>query len=191
MHTLKFTLTLFIFILIHFAATGQSKISITIDDVPNTRLFEQDNYESKLLKKLDSLNIPIAIFINEGLIYRTDAFSKNFELLNQWAQRKYITLGTHTYSHPYYSKIGFEDFSHDIIKGEIITKELGKHYQKEVKYFRAPYNDLGKDSIEQFKLDSFLNKNGYISTPFTVESSDWMYNAVYRYHLKTMVHASF
>ena len=32
-------------------------------------------------------------------------------------------------------------------------------------------------------MDSFLREKNYISTPFTVESSDWMFNHIYEYYL--------
>ncbi|MFT5228284.1 MAG: peptidoglycan/xylan/chitin deacetylase (PgdA/CDA1 family) [Flavobacteriaceae bacterium] len=103
---------------------SQTKIAFTIDDVPNTKKFQSDNYHSILLKNLDSLNIPITIFVNEGLIYKTDSVSKNLELLDNWAKREYITLGNHTFSHSRYSEVGFDRFEDDLIKGDYL-----KNYQ--------------------------------------------------------------
>ena len=75
------------FSIIYQLANCQKMVSITIDDVPNSNRFKKDDYQSVLLNKLDSLKIPIAIFIIEGLIYKTDSISKNFELLNNWVQK--------------------------------------------------------------------------------------------------------
>jgi len=50
-------------------------------------------------------------------------------------------------------------------------------------HFRFPYNDLGKDSVQHVKMDSLLIANSYVSTPFTIESSDWMFNYVYEHSL--------
>jgi peptidoglycan/xylan/chitin deacetylase (PgdA/CDA1 family) len=167
-----------------FPVYGQTNISITIDDVPNTRKFQQDNFQSDLLTKLDSIEIPITIFINEGLIYKTDSFNKNFKLLNDWIQPNYVTVGNHTFSHSRYSDVGFDSFKIDIEKGESITRELTKKHNKLLSYFRFPYNDLGKDSIQHNKIDSLLQTKNYISAPFTIESSDWMFNYIYEYYLK-------
>lgn len=163
---------------------AQTNVAITLDDVPNTRKFERDNYQSILLDKLDSIAIPIAIFINEGLIYKTDSISKNFELLNDWIKTDYITVGNHTFSHSRYSELGFESFKLDIEKGEYITRELTNKYTKSLHYFRFPYNDLGKDSTQHEKIDSLLQAKKYLSTPFTIESSDWMFNYIYEHYLK-------
>lgn len=158
-------------------------VSITIDDVPNTNRFKKDDYQSVLLNKLDSLKIPITIFINEGLIYKTDSISKNFELLNNWVKKEYVTLGNHSFNHLRYSTTGIDSFANEIVNGESITRQLAKKYIKPIKYFRFPFNDLGKDSIQHAQIKNFLQKKGYIITPFTIESSDWMYNTVYEHYL--------
>ena len=182
-HILKVFLFCLLIFLPQPSLYAQSKIAITIDDVPNTRLFQRDNYHSTLLDQLDSLNIPITIFVNEGLIYKTDSVTKNLELLEDWAKRDYITLGNHSYSHLRYSEVGFNLFEKDIEKGEQILRALAVKYEKPLKHFRFPYNDLGKDSLQHSKMDSTLQSRNYLSTPFTIESSDWMFNYVYEYYL--------
>ncbi len=162
----------------------QSKIAITIDDVPKTKKFEKDNFKSILLNKLDSINVPVTIFVNEGLLYKTKNDSKNRELIEKWGKRNYITLGNHTYNHSRYSNVNVDSFLIDVIKGEDILKELSKQYNKTVKYFRFPYNDLGKDSLQQKQIAESLTKRKYTIAPFTVESSDWVYNYIYEYYLE-------
>lgn len=173
----------------HLKATQKrerTKISITIDDVPNTKKFRADHYRSLLLETLDSLNIPIAIFINEGLIYRTIDTVQNLMLLEEWTKRNFITLGNHTFSHLRYSDITFDEFKKDVEKGEIISRQLANKFNKTLETFRFPYNDLGLDSIHQAKMDSFLTSMAYKIAPFTVESSDWMFNAVYEHYISNL-----
>ncbi len=164
---------------------AQSKIAITIDDVPNTSKFKRDHFESKLLNVLDSLELPITIFINEGRIYRTDSVSLNFDLLVNWCKRDYMTLANHTYAHSRYSAVGLDSFKLDIDRGAGICRELARKYGKAFDEFRFPYNDLGKDSLQHAQIHEYLDSKGYNSTPFTVESSDWMYNYVYKHYLKS------
>jgi len=177
--------TFFIVILIIFYqfVHGQKNVSITIDDVPNTYQFEKDHYNPVLLNKLDALNIPVAIFINEGLIYKTDSISKNFGLLNNWSFKKYITLGNHSFAHLRYSEVGIDSFKIDILNGESISKELSKKYNKTLRYFRFPYNDMGQDSLQHVLVNKFLTRMSYQVAPFTIESSDWMFNYLYEYYL--------
>ncbi len=169
----------------HYFLYGQTKIAITIDDVPNTRKFQLDNYRSILLEKLDSLNIPIAIFVNEGFVAKTDSFHKNLDLLTSWVSKDYTTIGNHTHSHSRYSEVGFDAFKTDIEKGEVLLKELTNKHGKTLKHFRFPYNDLGIDSIQHTLIDRALRKKNYMSTPFTIESSDWMFNYIYEYYLSS------
>ena len=85
---------LFIFIFCFHFAEAQKRISISIDDVPNTRNYERDQFQSLLLNKLDSLQIPASIFINEGLLYKTDSVVRNFDLLNSWLAKENIIYST-------------------------------------------------------------------------------------------------
>ncbi|MEH0153161.1 polysaccharide deacetylase family protein [Limibacter armeniacum] len=163
---------------------GQSSVAITIDDVPNTVKFERDGFHSKLMDKLDSMDIPVAIFINEGLLFKTDSMVENFALLNEWAKRENVTLGNHTFNHSSYSEVGFDTFKLDVDKGAYLTQELSTKYQKELKYFRFPYNNLGKDSLQHQEIKDYLIGQEYIITPFTVESSDWMFSYIYEHYLK-------
>lgn len=165
-------------------AIAQKKVAITMDDIPNTTLFSKENHTSRLLQLLDEQQIPIAIYINEKKLYKGDQVEKNFALLHDWIQKEYITLGNHSFSHARYSTTGFKNYREEVIKGESITKELAKEYNKPLIHFRFPFNDLGKDSTQQVAIRSFLNKKGYRISPFSVESSDWMFNAIYKHYLE-------
>ena len=158
-------------------------VAISIDDVPNTTSYKSLGY-SALLKTLDSLQIPVSIFINEGLIEKTASIEKNKELLSAWASRPYITLGNHGYSHSRYSEISIDSFKQEVVLGQKLTKKLAHKYNKSLNYFRFPYNDLGKDSLEHKKAEAYLKATKYYSTPFTIESSDWLFNTVYLHYLK-------
>jgi peptidoglycan/xylan/chitin deacetylase (PgdA/CDA1 family) len=173
-----------IFLLVSVFGYAQTKVSITIDDVPNTRQYYADGFRSKLLEQLDSLQIPIAIFINEGLIAKNESIDENNELLNEWVAKPYITLGNHSYSHLRYSEVGVDSFKVDLLKGQTLTKQLANQYAKLLQYFRFPFNDLGKDKEQHLQMGRILDSLGYINTPFTVESSDWMYSYIYDYYLE-------
>lgn len=176
---------LFLFIIYSFISTfilGQSFVSVTIDDVPNTIKYQKDNFQSKLMNELDSLNIPVTIFVNEELLLSGDSVSQNNKLLENWIKLNYVTVGNHTFNHSRYSDVGFDAFINDIENGEKYSKPLAEKYNKPLKYFRFPYNDLGKDSLEHTSIEKYLTSKGYISTPFTIESSDWVYNYIYEYY---------
>ena len=184
MRTLKIIGLSFLLFIIKIDVWSQKKVTITMDDIPNTRLYSENSFQAKLLQNIEENSIPVTAFINEGLLYKNQFVEKNFSLLNQWVKNENISLGNHTFSHPWYSQTPIDSFMVDVIKGEAITRELAKVYEKELKYFRFPFNDLGKDSIQQVEVRQRLESLGYIITPFTVESSDWMFNFLYEYYLE-------
>ncbi|WP_297337578.1 polysaccharide deacetylase family protein [Algoriphagus sp.] len=164
---------------------GQQKsISITIDDIPNTEKFQQDGFRSVLLDRLDSLDIPFTIFINEKKVFQTDFLDKNKNLLARWIAHENSTPGNHGYSHLRYSEVGFDDFVQDINKGLKLSDSIAMLHDKSMDSFRFPFNDLGKDSVQQAQIRSFLKFVGDRIAPFTIESSDWMFDSVYRYYLE-------
>lgn len=179
----KFTIILILVITCLTITYSQTKIAITIDDVPNTKQYFKDNFNAKLLNELERLNIPVAIFINEGLLFKTDSVVQNFELLNNWIKSELVELGNHTYSHLRYSELDAKTYIKEVEKGEHITKALAQKYGKPLRHFRFPYNDLGKDSIQQKEIADLLRTKGYTIMPFTIESSDWMFSYLYNYYL--------
>lgn len=181
----KIKTTLYIFIFLSITAFPQEKsISITIDDVPNTTQYQKDNFEPVLLNVLDSLAIPFTIFINEDKILKTGFHNKNKALLAKWIENDRALIGNHTYSHSRYSEVGIDSFAGDIEKGEVLTKHYATKNDKKVPYFRFPFNDMGKDSIQHIRIKNHLKSKGYRIAPFTVESSDWMFDYVYRHYLE-------
>ena len=179
----KYFLFLLFFLFLQANGITQRTVSITIDDVPNTSKYQKDNFQPKFLDLLDSLEIPVAIFINEGLIYKTDEVARNFALLDDWAKNDLVTLGNHSFNHLGYSDVGIDSFKIEIERGESITRELARVYKKSLHHFRFPFNNLGKDSLEHIQVDQFLKSKGYSISPFTIESSDWMFNYLYEHYL--------
>jgi len=170
---------LIIFLLFSTATFAQHQVSITIDDVPNAGLYQQDGFRSKLLETIDALSLPVAIFSNEANLYRTPHAAENFKGLEKWITNKNIIAGNHTFNHIGYTASGAAAFEEAVLKGEVITAGLLKQQGKALKYFRFPFNDMGPDSAAQRHMQTFLENKGYILTPFTIENSDWAYSALY------------
>ena len=184
MKVLKIVFASFLLLFLTSNSWSQKKFAITIDDIPNTRLYSENLFQAQLLQIINENDIPVTVFINEGLLYKNQYVEENFSLLNQWVKSENVSLGNHTFSHPWYSETPIDTFMLDVVKGEAITKELAKVNNKVLKYFRFPFNDLGKDSIQQVEVQQRLESLGYTIAPFTIESSDWMFNFLYEYYLK-------
>ena len=188
MHTKSLLLVLLTYLSYHSLYAQQKYISITIDDIPNTKNYVKDSSYPKLLNVLDSLDIPFTIFINEGKIYQTDNIDDNKAALHSWINHKKAYLGNHTYSHLRYSETNLNTFMDNVKKGEKFTKQFAQVNNKELKYFRFPFNDMGKDSIQQTQGVESLESMGYNVAPFTIESADWMFNAIYLNYMKKGLH---
>ncbi len=169
-----------------FAATlagiAQKKVAFTIDDVPNSKLYQRQGFHNNLLAKIDSLQLPVTIFINEARLFDTDSLVKNVRALSNWARDPLVTLGNHTYSHGMYSTEGLDSFKMDVLKGEYLTREIARQQHKPLQYFRFPYNDLGADSMQHVQSLAFISSLHYINTPFTVHSEDWFVERLYTYY---------
>lgn len=162
---------------------AQKQVAITIDDVPNSVICRNKEYYSPLLQTLDQLKIPVAIFINEGKMYKEGlSESQGIKLLDDWIGKKYTTVGNHTFGHKRYSDLGLDSFVADIERGTVRNR-LALQHGKVLRYFRFPFNDLGKDSLQHAQITQYLTQHGYCITPFTIENSDWAYSDVYEYWL--------
>lgn len=168
-----------ILLFLSFNTFAQKQVAITIDDAPNTRLGT-----SMLLQRIDSLQLPTAIFINEDKLNHHGSYEDNLVLLESWIANPLITPAHHSYSHKRSSVSSVEVYTSEIENGEKETRVLAKKYDKELNQFRFPYNDLGRDSLQQDSLKQVLTSKGYNITPFTIESSDWMFNAVYKKYME-------
>lgn len=176
--------TLILAIVLGIATTtlGQKRVSITIDDVPNSLLYKNEGFRSRLLHLIDSMKLPVAIFINEVKIFDVDEADKSLNLFDRWLASPNVTLGNHGYQHRMYSNEGIDSFQIDVLQGEAITTPLAKRYGKNANYYRFPYNDLGKDAAQHKQAADFLKSRGYVITPYTVHSDDWLVAELYEYY---------
>ena len=173
--------TFFSLILILHAGFAQKQVAITIDDIPNVEIFSRNKFSSSLLNIINALELPVAIFINEGNVYKNEFVAENKKGLSKWLNSDYVTAGNHGYSHLNYADTTLAAFEEDIKKGSLITREeLGKN----PRYFRFPFNSMGNDSVAHQQIKTFLKKNKYINTPFTIESEDWVFSTAYEAALK-------
>jgi len=146
---------LFLLTLVLRAGFSQKQVAITIDDIPNVEVFSRNKFSSPLLNIINAIELPVAIFINEGNVYKNEFVAENKKGLSKWLNSAYITAGNHGYSHMNYSDTTLAAFEEDVKKGALITGEaLGRG----PRYFRFPYNSMGKDSVAHQQVKKFLKK---------------------------------
>ncbi len=162
---------------------AQRRVALTIDDIPNVELNREQVGGSELLKRLDSLKVPVCAFFNERNADSLLSLGRDISVLEQWIAHPLVSPGNHSYSHPALSRIGSEAFLRDVERGEKHTRQLVKKHGKSLDYFRFPYNDLGLDSLQADSVAVGLTRRGYSIAPFSLESADYAYDEVYTSYL--------
>lgn len=186
MKSIKILLILFVLHNIQFSQ--EKSIAMTMDDLfyafNGNSIDSIEKASDELLKIITKENVPVTVFVNEKSFFKEGETDRRLSIVKKWYDNPFVTIGNHTYSHINYAETKLTEFEDDIIQGEAISKALLKKAGKNLKYFRFPYNCTGRDSISKKEIYDFLYRRGYVVTPFTVESADYMYNALYTSYLK-------
>lgn len=123
--------------------------------------------------------VPAIGFVNESKLYRDDIrVEEEVDLLRMWIDAG-LELGNHTYSHRSADAISVDDYKADILRGEIITKELLKGKNREMKYFRHPYLQTGSDMQVKTAIYKFLAEHNYTVTPVSFDNADYIFSRAY------------
>ncbi len=179
--------TFIFFILSGLLTFGQNKqVCFSFDDLPVVSYGISDTIFQKglidnLISGLKKNDIPAIGFVNEKKLYNKEGKINQFqvELLKSWIDHG-LELGNHTFSHPDYNVVSFKDFTQDILKGEIITKEILSQNGKTIKYFRHPFLHLGNTKEKADSLENFLSNHGYITAPVTIDNEDYLFAVAYK-----------
>ena len=163
--------------------TLDRRMVITIDDLPvisKIRTIEhQEAVTQKLLTTLQKDSVPAIGFVNEGKLWNKGKLQpRRVQLLKNWLEAG-MELGNHAHSHKDYHRVSFEEFSEDIIKGELTTGKLLAEQGKSLKYFRHPFLHTGETPEKKALLEEFLQHRDYIVAPVTHDNSEWIFAAAY------------
>ena len=88
-------------------------------------------------------------------------------------------LGNHSFSHPDLHRVPLDEFKADVLRGEIVTRELLAEFGKAPKYFRHPYLHTGTSLETKSDLEEFLSRNGYRVAPVSIDNSEWIFARAY------------
>jgi len=160
------------------------EICITLDDLPVVSYdFKDIDFQQSLVRKLvktfDDYQIPAIGFVNESKLYKNGKLNnQKVGLLKTWLEAGY-ELGNHTYAHKDYHKVSLDEFSEDVLKGEMVCKDLVKEYDQQYIYFRHPFLHVGLDKEKHDALRSFLNEHNYIEAPVSIDNDDYIFAYAY------------
>ncbi len=181
---MKTSVAFFYIIFTAMTALAQDRqIAVTIDDLPvvSTRkdLKTRQQITNKLLKQITKAKVPAIGFVNENKLYTNDKRDEaQVDLLRSWLDNR-LELGNHTFSHLSLHDNPLEKYEDDILKGEIITKELLAAKSMKMRYFRHPYLWTGTSLEIKKDLGEFLTAHNYTIAPVTIDNSDWIFARAY------------
>lgn len=167
--------------LLSHSVQAQRQIAVTFDDLPfvsELLLAHAQQSTDRLLTKMPGKMIPVVGFVNERSALQVGEVDARTALLDAWLKNGH-QLGNHTFSHPSFNDLTLESYKIDVLRGEIITKQLTSLRGQSLRYFRYPFLQTGPDSLRRYGFESFLREGGYTSAPVTIEAEDWIFNKVY------------
>jgi peptidoglycan/xylan/chitin deacetylase (PgdA/CDA1 family) len=159
------------------------QIAVTIDDLPvvspRRDLKTRQEITNKLLKHIKKAKVPAIGFVNENKLYKDDKRDEpQVDLLRMWLDNG-LELGNHTFSHISLHDNSLEKYKADILKGEIITKELLEAKSLKMRYFRHPYLWTGLSLDIKKDLGIFLSEHNYTIAPVSIDNADYIFAAAY------------
>jgi peptidoglycan/xylan/chitin deacetylase (PgdA/CDA1 family) len=123
-------------------------------------------------------------FVNEGQLQVPGERDAGAALLQMWLDAG-MTLGNHSFSHSDFNDLSAAEFENEVVRGDVITRQLRQAQGVQPLFFRFPFNHTGKTKESKGALETFLKSRHYICAPFTIEHSDYMFNQVWLAALKT------
>lgn len=175
-----------LFLIFNLTLSGQQKqVCFSFDDLPVVNYGIKDstyqkNLFNNIVNSLKTNKVPAIGFVIEKKLYEKDKIIQyQVELLKYWSSSG-LELGNHTFSHPDYNKVSFQDYTDDIIKGETIIKKVLNEQGKQIKYFRHTFLHVGNTKSKADFLADFLLKRNYEIAPVTIDNEDYLFALAYK-----------
>ena len=166
------------------AAAPTRSIVFTIDDLPGRlrtptlRNFQEVN--RRMLAALKAARVPAIGFVNEKPLHVPGERDARIGLLRAWLDAG-MTLGNHTFRHRSLSRTPLAEYQDDVLRGEVLTRQVLEERKQPLTWFRHPYTHSGPTLEIKAAFERFLADRGYKVAPFTFDHSDWVYSTVYEH----------
>lgn len=157
-------------------------IVFTVDDLPgrlrNPTLRNFQDVNRRIVAALKSAGVPAIGFVNEKPLHHPGERDARVALLETWLDAG-LTLGNHTFRHRSLSRTPLAEYQDDVLKGEILTRQVLEARKLPLTWFRHPYTHSGPTLEIKHAFERFLADRGYKVAPFTFDHSDWIFSTVY------------
>jgi peptidoglycan/xylan/chitin deacetylase (PgdA/CDA1 family) len=164
------------------AGSGERSVALTFDDLPfvaaEPRLADMRLGTRRILDALRAADAPAIGFVNEDRLLVAGERDARVALLEAWLQAG-LDLGNHTFGHVGLQATPLAACEEAVLQGEVVTRDLLAKRGRTPRYFRYPFNQTGPDAATRDAFLAFLRGHGYAIAPFTVESSDYVYETLW------------
>jgi peptidoglycan/xylan/chitin deacetylase (PgdA/CDA1 family) len=164
------------------SAQTMREIAFTFDDLPASRMQPVESIERFTRDLLDTLQrhkAPAIGFVNEGKLRPNGQLDDRLVgVLRQWRAAG-MELGNHTYGHLDLHQIALADVEADVLRGEVVTRQLLAERHQEPRFFRHPYLHTGRSIEIRQSFETFLKTHGYRVAPVSIDNSDYVFAAAY------------
>ncbi len=143
------------------------EIALTFDDAPvaSTIHFDSVARTETLIQKLKALKVPpVMVFVNPC---KVEDKSLMIAQLKKYRDAGHL-IGNHTCTHPKLDKVGFDVFSKDAEKADVLLEPILSGQ----KYFRFPYLNEGKNLKSRNQMRRWLKTWKYRNAYVSVDNDD-------------------
>jgi peptidoglycan/xylan/chitin deacetylase (PgdA/CDA1 family) len=163
------------------------RVSITIDDGPvvneMTDLGNFQRITNGLVGSFQIERVPVTLFVNERQLNVPGQRDARAAVVEQWLNAGF-EVGNHAYSHKSASMVPVDEFTDDVMKGEVITRALLEQRGKELIWLRYPYLHSGATAEAHQAIVDFLEKRKYRHAPVTIDYADYTFAGAYTRELR-------
>jgi len=161
-------------------APMQRTMAVTVDDLPATPaddLAEMRRITDGVLAALRKHQVPAIGFVNEQRLGPQAERKARVALLADWLAAA-CELGNHTYAHAGLQTTPLAEYEQQVLQGEQETRRLLAARGRAPRYFRHPFTQTGPTAEVKHAFEAFLAEHGYVVAPFSIETSDYVFDAV-------------
>ena len=163
------------------------RVAITIDDGPVVNeMSDLGNFQritNGLIGSFQIEKVPVTIFINERQLNVPAQRDARAAVVEQWLDAGF-EVGNHAYSHKSASNVTVDEFTDDVVKGEVITRELLERRGQQLVWLRYPYLHSGATAEAHQAIVDFLEKRKYRHAPVTVDYADYTFAGAFTRELR-------
>ncbi len=162
-------------------AAPARQVALTFDDLPfigkDATLRHARVATAALLGALRAHRAPACGFVTESRLLVLGEQDRRARLLEKWLDGGH-ELANHGFAHLDSHEVAAHEFEDDVVKGDTVLRALLARRGRAPRFFRFPYNHVGRSREQADAMAEFLRVRGYRVAPFTVETADYMFSAV-------------